>query len=290
ARAWQALEKARSLDPLSVSVLTSIAQAAMQTGRPDVAAEAIATLEQLQPEVASEQRALEWLWKDEFARFALQLEKHKETYPESRAFNYSLAETYALLGELEKVSALSPRTGMIIAAQQGREDMALTMMDELAAAETDPHDRADVYWMAYCALGRYDDALTVLSDLWYGYAEEQMGPRMDGFDVDVFAMLLAHAGRRAEADTIVELIKTEEASRGINDPRGRLLIAEGRLDQAVTQLQEAAARREFDYMGIKPYFCYAGLDAHPDYPSLVAKFDAWRVKQSELYQSLKAEE
>jgi hypothetical protein len=210
--------------------------------------------------------------------------------PESRAFNYSLAETYAVLGELDKVSALSPRTGMIIAAQQGREDIALTMIDELAAAETDPHDRADVYWMGYCALGRYDDALEVLSDLWYGYAEEQMGPRMDGFDVDVFAMLLAYAGRRAEADTIVKLIKTEEASRGINDPRGRLLIAEGRLDQAIPQLQEAAGREKFDHMGIKPYFCYAGLDTHPDYPLLLAKFDAWRVKQSELYQSLKEKE
>jgi hypothetical protein len=113
---------------------------------------------------------------------------------------------------------------------------------------------------------------------------------MDGFDVDVFAMLLAYAGRRAEADTIVEVIKTEEASRGINDPRGRLLIAEGRLDQAVTQLQEAAGRGEFDYMGIKPYFCYAGLDEHPGYPALLAKFEAWREQQSELYRSLQAAE
>jgi len=290
ARAWEALDKARSLDPLSVSVLTAIAQAAMRTKRPDVAAEAIATLEQLQPEVASEQRALELLLNDELARFVLQLEKHRETYPESRAFNYPLAETYALLGEFENAGALSPRTGMIVAAQQGRDDIALTMMDELAAVETDPHDRADVYWMGYCALGRYDDALKVLSDLWYGYAKEQMGPRMDGFDVDVFAMLLAYAGRRAEADTIVEVIKTEEASRGINDPRGRLLIAEGRLDQAVTQLQEAAGRGEFDYMGIKPYFCYAGLDEHPGYPALLAKFEAWREQQSELYRSLQAAE
>jgi predicted Zn-dependent protease len=92
ARAWEALDKARSLDPLSVSVLTSVAQAAMRTKRPDVAAEAIATLEQLQPEVASEQRVLELIWNDELARFVLQLEKHRETYPGSRAFSYRLAE------------------------------------------------------------------------------------------------------------------------------------------------------------------------------------------------------
>ncbi|HSD68300.1 MAG TPA: hypothetical protein VLB07_02050, partial [Woeseiaceae bacterium] len=255
-----------------------------------VAAEAIATLERLQPEVASELRVLEFLWKNEPARFVLQLEKHNETYPDSRAFAYSLAEAYGLIGELDKVRALSPRTGMIIAAQQGQEGIALTMMDELAAAETDPHDRADVYWMGYCALGRYDDALKVLSDLWYGYAEEHMGPRMDGFDVDVFGMLLAHAGRRTEAERITELIRTEELSRGVHKPSSRLLIGEGRLDEAMTQLQESTGRGEFYYMGIKPYFCYAGLDAHPDYPSLVAKFDAWRVKQSGLYQSLKAEE
>jgi TolB-like protein len=289
ARAWRALDKARSLDPLSVSVLSAVAQTAMQTERPDVAAEAIATLEQLQPEIASEQRVSELLLNDEPARFARQLEKHRETYPESRAFNYILAETYALLGEFEKAGALSPRTGMIIAAQQGREDIALTMMEELAAAETDPHDRADVYWMGYCALGRYDDALKVLSDLWYGYAEEQMGPRMDGFDVDMFAVLLAYAGRRAEADTILKFIKIEEASRGIQNPRGRLLIAEGRLDEAVMQLQEAAGRAAFDSMGIRPYFCHAGLEAHRDYPALLAKFEAWREKQSGIYRSLKVE-
>jgi tetratricopeptide (TPR) repeat protein len=55
ARAWEALDKARRLDPLSVSVLTSLHRrrcdrAAMsRNNRP---------LEQLQPEVASEQRVL----------------------------------------------------------------------------------------------------------------------------------------------------------------------------------------------------------------------------------------
>jgi len=225
---------------------------------------------------------------DDLARFALQLEKHRETYPDSQVFSYRLAAAFALLGELDKVAALGPQFGMIIAAEQGREDEALHEMEELAAVETDPHDRADVYWMGYCALGRYDDALKVLSDLWYGYAEEQMGPRMDGFDVDVFAILLAHAGRRAEADKITALIKTVNASRGITEPTGRLLLAEGRLDEAVAQFRRAADRMEFENLGIKPFFCYAGLDAHPGYPELVAKFEAWRKQQTELYQSLRA--
>jgi len=290
ARAWQAFDKARSLDPLSVSVLASVAQAAMQTDRPDVAEDAISVLEQLQPEVASEQRVLKLAFNKELARFALQLEKHRETYPDSRDFAYRLAEAYALLGELEKVGALAPQIGMVIAAQQGHEDVALSTMRELASAETDPHDRADVYWMGYCALGRYDDALKVLSDLWYGYAEEQMGPRMDGFDVDIFALLLAHAGRRAEADKILEVIRTEEASRRVTEPPGRLLLAEGRLDEAVAQFRQAADRAAFYHYGIRPYFCYAGLDAHPDYPELVAIFEAWRKQQAELYRSLQAKQ
>jgi len=288
ARAWQAYDKARSLDPLSVSVLTSVAQAAIQTNRPEVADDAISMLEQLQPEAASELRVMKLSSNDDLARFALQLEKHRETYPDSQVFSYRLAAAFALLGELDKVAALGPQFGMIIAAEQGREDEALHEMEELAAVETDPHDRADVYWMGYCALGRYDDALKVLSDLWYGYAEEQMGPRMDGFDVDVFAILLAHAGRRAEADKITALIKTVNASRGITEPTGRLLLAEGRLDEAVAQFQRAADQKEFDNLGIKPFFCYAGLDAHPGYPELVAKFEAWRKQQTELYRSLRA--
>ena len=288
ARAWQAFDKARSLDPLSVSVLTSVAQAAFQTNRPEVAEDAISVLEQLQPEAASEQRVLKLALDKDLARFAVQLEKHRETYPDSRVFAYRLAEAYALLGEFEKAGALVPQFGMLIAAQQGRDDVALSAMNELAAAETDPHDRADVYWMGYCALGRYDDALKVLSDLWYGYAEEQMGPRMDGFDVDIFAVLLAHAGRRAEADKILEVIRAEEASRRVTEPPGRLLLAEGRLDEAVAQLQQAADRAVFDNFGMRPYFCYAGLDAHPGYPALLAKFEAWRKQQTELYRSLQA--
>ncbi len=78
---------------------------------------------------------LELIWNDELARLVLQLEKHRETYPGSRAFNFRLTEAYAILGEFEKVSPLSPRTEMIIAAQQSRDNIALTMIDELAAAE-----------------------------------------------------------------------------------------------------------------------------------------------------------
>ena len=288
ARAWQALDKARSLDPLSVSVLTSVAQAAMQTNRPDLADDAIGMLEQLQPEVASELRVLKLSSNDELAQFAVQLEKHRETYPDSRAFTYRLAEAYALLGELDKAAALLPQMGMVIAAQQDREEVALSTMNELASAEADPHDRADVYWMGYCALGRYDDALKVLSDLWYGYAEEQMGARMDGFDVDIFAVLLAHAGRRAEADKILKVIKAVNASRRVTEPSGRLLLADGRLDEAVAQFEQAADRAQFDTFGTRPYFCYAGLDAHPGYPELVAKFEAWRQQQTDLYRSLRA--
>ncbi|MDH4073768.1 MAG: tetratricopeptide repeat protein, partial [Gammaproteobacteria bacterium] len=289
-RAWQALDKARSLDPLSVSVLTAVASAALRTDRPDIAEDTLTTLDRLQPEVASEVRTSNAARTGEPARVAISLEQHRAAYPVSGFGSALLASAYATLGKLDEAAELEPEFGIIIAAQQGREEAALRLMEEIAAQRTDPHDRADVYWMAYCALGRFDNALEVLSDLWYGYAEEQMGPRMDGFDVDVFAMLLRYAGRSAEADRVVELIRANRATRGIDAPNGSTLFAQGRLDDAVRVLQERAERNEFDNWGIKPYFCYAGLDKHPAYPALVAKFEAWRGEQRSLYASLKAAE
>jgi hypothetical protein len=35
---------------------------------------------------------------------------------------------------------------------------------------------------------------------------------------------------------------------------------------------------------------YPGIVQHPDYPSLLAKFEAWREQQAGLYRSLKAAE
>jgi TolB-like protein/tetratricopeptide (TPR) repeat protein len=290
ARAWEALDKARSLDPLSVSVLTAVANAAMRSDRPAIARETLETLDRLQPEVASELRTVAAVRTGELARVAIEIERHRATYPDADFGAVRLAFAYALLGKLEEAGELEPEVGMIVAAQQGREEFALRMMEDIASRRTDPHDRADVYWMAYCALGRYEDALEVLSDLWYGYAEEQMGPRMDGFDVDVFAMLLSYTGRQAEADRVVEIIRANQATRGIRDPDSQMLFAQGRLDDAVKYLAEQADQNKFEDMGIKPYFCYAGLDQHPGYPALVAKFEVWRAEQQKLYESLKAEE
>ena len=91
-----------------------------------------------------------------------------------------------------------------IAAELGQRDLALAAMEEEAAKRADPHDRADMYWVTYSLLGMYDEALDVLSDLWYGYAGEDLGPRMDIGDALQLVVLLRNAGRDDEAAPIAQ--------------------------------------------------------------------------------------
>jgi tetratricopeptide (TPR) repeat protein len=285
-KVWDALDTAKQLDPVSSSLLTIIVEAATTFERPEAADEALDLLQQLQPEAGSILRARIYMQTNEIARAAIQLEKHVEKYPGSGSWAFRLAYLYAYMGMTEKAGELSPRIRMFVAAQQGRKDIVMPLMEELAAQETDPHDRADVYWMSYVKLGMFDEALAVLADLWYGYAEEQMGPRMDGRDVYWFAVLLQQAGREDESKSIIKVIRDSAAARGITDHRG-LLYLDGKLDELLAMLNDRADKGNFEILGGQMYADYPGIEKHPDYAALAARAEAWREKQFELYQSLK---
>lgn len=285
-KVWDALETAKQLDPVSTSLLTIIVEAATTFDRPEAADEALDLLQQLQPEAGSELRARSYMRTNEIARAAIQLEKHIENYPGPGSNEFILAYLYAYMGMAEEAGDLSPRMRLLIAAQQGRKDIVMPLMEELAAKETDPHDRADVYWMSYVSLGMYDEALAVLADLWYGYAEEQMGPRMDGKDIYWFAVLLQQAGREDELTPIIKVLRDSAVARGITNHLG-LLYLDGKLDELLVLLNDRADKGDFEIEGIRMYLDYLGIEKHPDYAALAARAAAWREKQFELYQSLK---
>ena len=179
---------------------------------------------------------------------------------------------------------------MMMAAQEGSREHALDLAEKSAAGRTDPHDRADVYWQTYYALGMYDEALTVLSDLWYGYAEENMGPRMDVLDCTIFAQLLVLAGRGEEAEPIMKIL-WEDAPNGwlrweSRHDEAALNLIEGKQDVAMQILHENADNGYFtDEYGM-PYFFFPGLKGRPEYPALINKFELWQEIQLNIYRSI----
>ena len=183
----------------------------------------------------------------------------------------------------------APQARLIIAAEQGHEDEALQLMEKLAAGVTDPHDRADLYWMVYFLLGQYDKALDVMSDLWYGYAEEQLGPRMDGLDVTVFGLLLRRAGREDEARAIAAVLTNDPYRAHAMRDAGTLLL-EGRDDEAMQALEANAAKGGYGFFFIRPYAWYVGLERQPGFPALLARAEALRAEGLAAYRALKAAE
>jgi hypothetical protein len=176
---------------------------------------------------------------------------------------------------------------------EGNRERALELAAQRAASKTDPHDRADEYWVAYYFLGMHDEALETLSDLWYGYAEQQMGPRMDTWDCVIFAQLLMRAGRIEEAKPIMENLHREaqysEHWWGRNWMEANLLAMQGDRDGAMRMLQSMADQGHyFEELG-KPYADLMDLQEHRDYPALLAKFEAWQNGQRELYESMKSD-
>jgi TolB-like protein/Tfp pilus assembly protein PilF len=290
-RAWQALEKARALDPLSPDTLNMTAHMATLYDRPDTAGEALAALEDIEPESASLLRVHLYMDLNEVAKAIIALEQYDAKFEEPGASGRYLADLYVQIGMLDEAGSISPRQKLFNAAVTSDRALALELLESEVANITDPHDRADVYWMIYYLLGMYDEALTVLSDLWYGYAEEQIGPKMGTFDVGVFANLLALAGRNQEAATVIEqqrefgLINFHWVGKAFIE--ARLLLAEGRLDDAFQIMEGLADKGFIDRSDGKNYAFFPGLDQHPDFPRLAAKAEAWREQQYDLYQSLK---
>jgi len=293
-RGWQALERAKALDPVSPLMLRTVASLATGYDRPAMAQEAMALLNQIAPESASRHQVSLYWMRDEIARAAVQLENHRKRFPDAGENDDFLALLYDVLGMRDEASKLSAGSRLRIAARDGKKDLALKLMEELAAERTDPHDRADIQWFTYYSLGMYDMALSVLSDLWYGYAEQTMGPRMDTFDCTTFAHLLIHAGRGEEAQPVIGQLKAVEGFesrwwiRGFYD--AHYLLFEGKVDEAFLLLDGLADKGQFLVRSEQRYLNFFGLEKHPDYPALIAKYEEWRKGQVALYQSLKASE
>jgi len=261
--------------------------------RPTMAEEAMKVLMQIAPEAASRLQIHLYEDQSETAKAVIQAEQHRELFQDRGISDDALAYYYSLLGLTDLARGLSSRVEVVLSAMEGNRDRALELAAQRAASKTDPHDRADEYWGAYYFLGMYDEALTTLSDLWYGYAEQQMGPRMDTWDCTIFAQLLMRAGRIEEAKPVMEKLRREGKYSQHwwvrNLMEAQLLAMQGDMDGAMRMLQSLADQGIFDEEYGKPYADWLGLQEHPDYPVLLAKFETWQNGQRALYESLKFE-
>ena len=291
-RAWAALDVARSLDPVSPMLLSTVAHIATIYDRPAMASEAMDVLTQIAPEAASRLQVHLYSDLSEPAQAVIQIERHKERFQDSGISDDMLAYYYAGLGLTDLARGLSSRVELSLSAMEGNRERALELAAQRAADKTDPHDRADEYWGAYYFLGMYDEALQTLSDLWYGYAEQQMGPRMDTWDCTIFAQLLMRAGRVEEAKPIMDKLRREghysQHWWSKNWMEAQLLAMQGDMDGAMRIVQSLADQGHFFEEYGMPYPDMLGLREHPDYPALLAKFETWQNGQRELYESMKS--
>ena len=293
-RGWQAFERARALDPVSPNLLRTVAMLATRLERDDMADDAMAALRQIEPQGASDVQIELYRIQGEYARAAIQLEHHLRNYPESGYSIELLGYLLLLFGQADETTDLSPRMRTYFLAQTGRREETLEIMNDVAATRTDPHDRADVYWIAYYFLGMHDEALEVLSDLWYGYAEEELGPRMSESDCIIFASLLVEAGRSDEAQPVIQQIRDRDTNSLTQWDFARseayLLLIDGKLDESFELLDTWADQGHFNTWFGVPYARFLGLEKHPDFPALAAKAEAGLKVQRDLYESLKAAE
>ncbi|MEJ2129770.1 MAG: tetratricopeptide repeat protein [Woeseiaceae bacterium] len=286
-KAWQALETALKLDPISVSTLTWVIDEATDHGRSAMADDAIQVLRQVAPASADWRHFANLFQSKRVAEAAIALEDYRATWPDEDPDDHRLAILYANLGKTDEALALDSGATPYIAAGLGQRETALSLMEEEAARHTDPHDRADVYWVTYVNLGMYDEALEVLSDLWYGYAAEDIGPRMDVGDVFVYVELLRHAGRADEAAPIaqelIEMIPVHEAGW-----TAFALMLEGKHEAALDLFieQTKAGNPPLGYIGVRAnYFALKDL---PEFTTLERLIEEFREEQRALYEELTA--
>jgi TolB-like protein/tetratricopeptide (TPR) repeat protein len=286
-QAWEALEMARKLDPISPSTLGWVIRQAREYDRPEMADEAMQVLRQVAPASADD---LEYhLLASDYrvAEAAIALEDFRANWPNEDPHDIHLAGLYARLGKSDEAMALSLTAKAYLAADLGQREVALSAMEEEAAKRTDPHDRADLYWVTYTILGMHDEALEVLSDLWYGYAAEDVGPKMDYGDAFVFVELLREAGRADEAAPVVEqLMEISSANEGEYAAQIRML--EGDYEEALRLFIEEAKNG-------KPLIGYTGLRVHyfalkrlPEFATLDKLIQDFRKEQRALYDELTA--
>jgi TolB-like protein len=288
ARAWEALEIARKLDPISVSTLSWVVRQATEHDQPKVADDAMRMLRQVAP-TSADYLHFHLLYDDyRYAEAAIALEDFRANWPDEDPHDWQLARVYAALGKTDEAMSLDLASKAFIAAELGQRDVALAAMEEEAATRADPHDRADLYWVTYTTLGMHDKALEVLSDLWYGYAAENIGPRMDYGDTFAFVELLREAGRVDEAAPIIRQLLEIELAGDEKGNRPWIRMLEGDYEEALRLFIERTKNG-------KPLISYTGLRVHyfalkrfPECATLESLIQEWRKEQRALYDELKA--
>jgi hypothetical protein len=98
----------------------------------------------------------------------------------------------------------------------------------------------------------YDEALEVLSDLWYGYAGEDIGPKMDIGDAFNFVVLLRNAGRDDEAAPIAaQVLEIDLATEEEDSPF--ISMTEGDYEEALRRFIERTKNGmpPIDYTGVR---------------------------------------
>jgi TolB-like protein/tetratricopeptide (TPR) repeat protein len=285
--AWEALETARQLDPISVSTLRWVIQQATDHGQPETADDAMRVLRQVAPPSADYLQFHLLHDNYQFAEAAIALEDFRANWPEEDPHDWQLARLYASLGKTDEAVLLGWAPEIYVAADQGQPEVALAIMEEEAAKRTDPHDRADMYWITYTVLDMHDEALEVLADLWYGYAAEDIGPKMDFGDAFVLVELLKEAGRADEAEPIAgQLLEILEHDEENAVPLIRML--EGDYEEAL-RLQIERTRNgkpPIGYTGVGVQ--YFALESLPEYATLERLVEEWREEQRALYDELTA--
>jgi TolB-like protein/tetratricopeptide (TPR) repeat protein len=274
-RAWEALETARKLDPISVSTLSWAVRQATEHGQPEIADDALRVLRQVAP-VSADYLHFDLLYDNyRFAEAAIALEDFRANWPDEDPHDFQLARIYAALGKTDEAMSLHLGIKAFITADLGQRDLALAA------------DRADMYWVTYSLLGMYDEALDVLSDLWYGYAAEDLGPRMDIGDALQLVVLLRNAGRDDEAAPIAQRLidvdwGNEEENAIITE------MVKGNYEEALHLFIERAKRGRpaIGYVGVSNrYFMFRQF---PEYATLERLTQDWIEEQRELYDELTA--
>ncbi|MEJ2273892.1 MAG: tetratricopeptide repeat protein [Woeseiaceae bacterium] len=286
-QAWEALETARTLDPISVSTLSWVVEQATEHDRPQMADDAMRVLRQVSPERADDLQLHLLLNSGRVAEAAIAIEDYRANWPDENPHDVPLASVYATLGKTEEAMALGPGVKATVAAHLGQREAALAAMEEAASRRTDPHDRADRYWITYSILGMHDEAREVLSDLWYGYAAQDIGPKMDWGDTFMFVELLRAAGQDDEAAPIAE--ELVEMDLGHEDwvlPYRRMLEGdyEAALRLFIEKAREGNPPVSFGGMTV---FLFP-LESLPEFTTLEALIEEWREEQRALYDELTA--
>ena len=288
-QAWEALETARKLDPISVSTLSWVVRQASEHGQPEIADDAMRVLRQVAPTSADDLHLHLLLWNHRYAEAAIALEDFRANWPDEDPHDYALAWCYAVLGKTDEAMALDLTAKTYVASELGQREVALSAMEEAAAKRTDPHDRADLYWVTYVNLGMHEEALEVLSDLWYGYAAEDLGPRMDVGDAINLVLLLRNAGRVDEAAPIVrQLMEIEYANEEDNQAYIRML--EGNYEEALRLFIEQMKNGNLPIalVGVGVSKSLFALEQFPEYATLERLVDDFKEEQRALYDELTA--